>query len=59
MNRFIELKQDEELEIQGGAVLEAILAAATILGGYAAIREIVKDVARNEAWKDLKKEGSI
>ena len=59
MDKFIELNENEIIDVNGGAVLEVILGIATILGGYAVVREVVKDKGRADAWNALKYNDSL
>lgn len=51
MQKNFELMTNDELQNTDGGfgILEGILAAATILGGYAVIREMVRDKGFNDA----------
>ena len=51
---FHELTINEQSEINGGVfpIIPVILGAATILGGYACVREIARDKGRADAYRD-------
>jgi|LSQX01.2.fsa_nt_gb hypothetical protein len=52
---FNEIDTNELYKIEGGS---AILVICTLLGGYAVIREIVRDAGRTAAYRDLALEGT-
>lgn len=61
-NAFSSLDEDDLMNTSGGVEpisLTIVLGVATVLGGYAAVREMVKDAARAKAWDDLKTQGYI
>lgn len=52
MNKNFALMTDDELQnTDGGIAWEIVLGVATILGGYAVIREMVRDKGFNDAIK--------
>ena len=50
---MVELSKEEVLEVEGGSVTAVILGVFTILSGYTAIREMVRDQGRADAYRDL------
>lgn len=52
MNKNFTLMTEDELSnTDGGVVWEIVLGVATVLGGYAVIREMVRDKGFNDAIK--------